>query len=125
MKSRSHVTLLMLVSTVFWTDYARASVVLSLGGSSKAAGGSPWTLRNANASISVPSTVPGVVHLDLLRADRIGEPYYRYGELEQAWIYLEPSWTYTHTHAPFRRTHWARPPGACCSDRRVSTRLRR
>ena len=94
-KSCNHAALVMLVSALFCTDYTHASVVPSLGGSSKAAGDSPWTLHNANGSISVPAVVPGVVHLDLLRAGRIGEPYYRYGELEQAWIYLEPSWTCT------------------------------
>jgi beta-mannosidase len=75
-----------------------ATATLSLGGSTKAVGGSPWTLRNANASISVPATVPGVVHLDLLRAGKIAEPYYRYGELDLAWIYLE-NWTYSRTIA--------------------------
>ena len=35
--------------------------------------------------------------LDLLRAHKITEPYYRYGELELAWVYLEPSWTYSRT----------------------------
>ena len=62
------------------------AAVLSLSGSTTARGGSPWTLRNHNGSISVPATVPGVVHLDLLRADKIAEPYYRYGELDQAWV---------------------------------------
>ena len=61
--------------------------MLSLGGSTKGAGGSPWTLRNSNGSLSIPATVPGVVHLDLLRAKKIAEPYYRYGELELAWVW--------------------------------------
>ena len=43
--------------------------------------------------------MPGVVHLDLLRAKKIAEPYYRYGELELAWVYLEPSWTFSRTIA--------------------------
>ena len=54
-----------------------------------------WTLRNANGSIAVPASVPGVVHLDLLQAGIIPEPYYRYGELELAWVHLEPHWTYS------------------------------
>ena len=74
------------------------SSVLSLGGSTKGAGGSPWTLRNSNGSLSIPATVPGVVHLDLLRAKKIAEPYYRYGELELAWVYRE-EWTYSRTIA--------------------------
>ena len=52
---------------------------LSLAGSTKAAGGSPWTVRNHNGTLVLPATVPGVVHLDLLRAKKITEPYYRYG----------------------------------------------
>ena len=49
----------------------------SLAGSTKAPDGSPWTLHNHNGSISIPATIPGVVHLDLLRAHRVAEPYYR------------------------------------------------
>ena len=77
---------------------APASTVLSLGGSTKGAGESPWTLRNSNGSLSIPATVPGVVHLDLLRAKKIAEPYYRFGELELAWVYRE-EWTYSRTIA--------------------------
>ena len=56
-----------------------ASRTLSLAGSTKAAGGSPWTVRNHNGTLVLPATVPGVVHLDLLRAKKIAEPYYRFG----------------------------------------------
>jgi hypothetical protein len=83
--------LLMLYPT---SAYAR---VLSLAGSTKAPEGSPWILHNHNGSLSLPATVPGVVHLDLLRAGRIAEPYYRYGELDLAWVYLEQSWTFSRT----------------------------
>ena len=76
-----------------------SSRTLSLGGSTKSPGGSPWTLCNANGSISVPATVPGVVHLDLLRAGKIAEPYYRYGELDLAWVYLD-NWTYSRSIEP-------------------------
>ena len=54
-------------------------MTLSLGGSTKDSSGSPWTLRNHNGTLVLPATVPGVVHLDLLRAKKIAEPYYRYG----------------------------------------------
>lgn len=43
--------------------------VLSLDGSS-------WTLSNPTKSITVPAVVPGSVHLDLERAQIIGDPYY-------------------------------------------------
>jgi beta-mannosidase len=55
--------------------------------------GSDWTLRNSNGSISVPATVPGVVHLDLIAAAVIGDPYYRYNERELRWIVYEPFWS--------------------------------
>jgi beta-mannosidase len=59
--------------------------------------GSDWVLTNANKSIKVSATVPGVVHLDLLKAGIIPEPYYRYGELNLSWVHLEPHWTYSLT----------------------------
>ena len=86
-------------AAVSYRDAAPPSAVFPLGGSTVQAGGSPWTLRNHNSSLTLPATVPGVVHLDLLRANKIPEPYYRYGELELAWIYLEPSWTFSRTIA--------------------------
>ena len=55
------------------------SRTLSLGGSTKDPSGSPWTVRNHNGTLVLPATVPGVVHLDLLRAKKIAEPYYRFG----------------------------------------------
>jgi hypothetical protein len=72
---------------------------LSLAGSTKAAGGSPWTVRNHNGTLVVPATVPGVVHLDLLRAKKITEPYYRYGDREL------PRAALCSRHAPLRPDH--------------------
>ena len=46
---------------------ARSLQILSLSGE--------WTLQNTNASITIPAIVPGVVHLDLLRAGIIPEPF--------------------------------------------------
>ena len=40
-------------------------------------GGTMWELSNTDGSIVVPGEVPGVVHLDLLRAGRVPEPYFR------------------------------------------------
>ena len=91
--------LLLLTILLSLGSHLTSALTLSLAGSTKAAGGSPWTLRNHNGSLSLPATVPGVVHLDLLRAKHISEPYYRYGEVEQAWVYLEPSWTFSRTIA--------------------------
>jgi hypothetical protein len=38
--------------------------------------GNSWTLTNPAKNISVPASVPGSVHLDLQRAQVIGDPYY-------------------------------------------------
>ena len=60
-----------------------------------AAGLARWTLANANGSVLVPAAVPGLAHLDLLRAGLVGEPY---AELEvdaQRWVPLEPRLNFT------------------------------
>lgn len=44
----------------------------------------------------VPAQVPGVVHLDLLRAGLIPDPYYRFGDVELRWI-ADSSWAYRRT----------------------------
>lgn len=38
--------------------------------------GDTWSPTNPPEKIAVPATVPGSVHLDLQRAEVIGEPYY-------------------------------------------------
>ena len=62
--------------------------------------GDDWTVRNVNGSIAVPAVVPGVVHLDLLRAGLISEPYYRFNERSYRWIAYEPYWTLTKLFTP-------------------------
>ena len=62
--------------------------------------GEDWTVRNVNGSIVVPSSVPGVIHLDLLRAGLISEPYYRFNEAAYRWIVYEPYWTFTKLFTP-------------------------
>lgn len=61
---------------------------LSLNGS--------WTLRQAGARDTIPASVPGCVHLDLLAAGRIEDPYFRDNELKALWI-GETDWVYTRT----------------------------
>ena len=54
-----------------------------------------WTVTNANGSISVPASVPGVAHMALMEANILTEdPLYRYNELNYAWVALE-DFTYT------------------------------
>ncbi|TPX65130.1 hypothetical protein SpCBS45565_g05388 [Spizellomyces sp. 'palustris'] len=54
-----------------------------------------WTVYNTNKSIIIPAVVPGQIHMDLLRAGVIEEPYVGINELYQRWIAYEPTWTYT------------------------------
>ncbi|KND02096.1 uncharacterized protein SPPG_02596 [Spizellomyces punctatus DAOM BR117] len=54
-----------------------------------------WTVYNVNKSIIIPAVVPGQIHMDLLRAGVIEEPYVGSNELYQRWIAYEPTWTYT------------------------------
>jgi hypothetical protein len=59
-----------------------------------------WTLANANASLRINATVPGCVHLDLLRAGLIGEPYAGGNVDAQAWVKNEPFWEWTLAFEP-------------------------
>ncbi len=53
----------------------------------------PWELSQSGAEESIPATVPGCVHMDLLAAGRLEDPYYRDNELHTLWI-GETDWTY-------------------------------
>jgi beta-mannosidase len=53
-----------------------------------------WHVTNSNGSISTPAQVPGHIHLDLLSAGLIPDPYGRFQDAEQSWIPNESAWTY-------------------------------
>jgi beta-mannosidase len=57
-----------------------------------------WQLHKTNETETIPATVPGCVHTDLLAAGKIPDPYYRDNELEVQWI-GETDWTYRRTFA--------------------------
>lgn len=52
----------------------------------------PWELISEKGEV-IPATVPGCVHLDLLRSGRIEDPYFRDREAAVQWI-GEASWRY-------------------------------
>ena len=56
----------------------------------------PWTLTEAGHDESIPASVPGVVHLDLLAAGRIPDPYVGANERDVQWV-GERDWTYRRT----------------------------
>lgn len=55
-----------------------------------------WTLTSQNGSIVVPATIPGQVHLDLFRAEKIQDPYWRNGDIDLRWVTYQ-NWTYEKT----------------------------
>ncbi len=52
-----------------------------------------WTLYRAQEANSIVARVPGCVHLDLLNAGQIEDPFYRDNETRQFWI-GETDWKY-------------------------------
>jgi hypothetical protein len=56
--------------------------------------GGAWKLRRAGGAESFPATVPGCVHMDLLRAGAIEDPFYRDNELRAKWV-GEADWIYS------------------------------
>jgi len=53
-----------------------------------------WRVRQADTDECIPATVPGCVHMDLLAAGRIEDPFYRDNEDRQLWI-GETDWVYS------------------------------
>ena len=58
--------------------------------------GMEWTLSNERGynNVSIPGAVPGDSFTDLMTAGIIGDPYYRYNDMNYRWISLD-NWTYT------------------------------
>ncbi|RKO86371.1 galactose-binding domain-like protein, partial [Blyttiomyces helicus] len=56
--------------------------------------GDAWLVRNGDGDVQVDAVVPGQVHLDLHRAGKIDDPYFRENYVKYRWIALA-NWTYT------------------------------
>jgi len=54
----------------------------------------PWTLQRDGDSGALPAAVPGNVHVDLLAAGQLKDPYYREQEMDAQWV-AEHDWTYS------------------------------
>ena len=63
----------------------RAGITLDLGGS--------WNLKSADGEHSLPASVPGCVHTDLLAAGEIPDPWYRDNETKIQWV-AQRDWIY-------------------------------
>lgn len=60
--------------------------------------GDDWGLVNGNGTVSIAATVPGVTHMDLMRAGILGDPYYRFNEIEPLYRdVVYDQWTYSKT----------------------------
>lgn len=55
-----------------------------------------WNVRKKENPETIPATVPGCIHTDLLAAGKIADPYYRDNEDHQIWI-GETDWVYSRT----------------------------
>eukprot|EP01064_Diplonema_japonicum_P006688 TRINITY_DN1452_c0_g2_i1.p1 TRINITY_DN1452_c0_g2~~TRINITY_DN1452_c0_g2_i1.p1 ORF type:complete len:853 (+),score=209.75 TRINITY_DN1452_c0_g2_i1:755-3313(+) len=55
-----------------------------------------WSLTNGNATLKTKGQIPSSVHMDLLAAGIIEEPYKLYNDVNQRWITKE-NWTYSST----------------------------
>eukprot|EP01102_Stenamoeba_stenopodia_P020003 TRINITY_DN7671_c0_g1_i1.p1 TRINITY_DN7671_c0_g1~~TRINITY_DN7671_c0_g1_i1.p1 ORF type:complete len:692 (-),score=133.00 TRINITY_DN7671_c0_g1_i1:976-3051(-) len=53
-----------------------------------------WQAVNANGSVSVPSTVPGQIQIDLYNAGVIDDPYYGYNDVLYRWIVMD-DWSFS------------------------------
>ncbi|KAI0165434.1 glycoside hydrolase family 2 protein [Hypoxylon sp. FL1284] len=53
-----------------------------------------WTLKSDSGNVSVPGKVPSQVHLDLLEAQVIDDPYYGLNDFDLRWVPLS-NWTYS------------------------------
>ncbi|KAJ8869705.1 hypothetical protein PR048_028700 [Dryococelus australis] len=56
--------------------------------------GDLWAVRNANGSVAVPANVPGGIYSDLRAAGVIGDPLYRFNDVEYRWV-ARDNWTYS------------------------------
>eukprot|EP00755_Sulcionema_specki_P015343 Sspe_Gene.59105::Locus_32461_Transcript_1_1_Confidence_1.000_Length_1688::g.59105::m.59105/K01192/E3.2.1.25, MANBA, manB; beta-mannosidase len=62
-----------------------------------------WKVHNSNRSIHLHAQVPGQIHTDLMAAKVIGDPYYRFNDVEYRWIAYE-NWTYSRSFT-IHKTH--------------------
>lgn len=74
-----------------------------------------WTLTNTTGTVCVPAEVPGLVHLDLMRAGVIADPLHRFNEKEYRWVTMQ-DWTYS--------TSFSLPARALSEAKRVLLRFR-
>eukprot|EP00494_Astrolonche_serrata_P032186 UN32455 len=55
-----------------------------------------WSVINANKTIHINATVPGDIHSDLMKAGILGDPFYRFNDLNYRWVAYD-NWTYSTT----------------------------
>jgi beta-mannosidase len=75
------------------------AIALTIGSSARAEGiarldlGGPWQVSQEGSVDTIPATVPGCIHTDLLAAGKIPDPFYRDNEKAVQWV-GEANWVY-------------------------------
>ncbi|KAJ5495889.1 Beta-mannosidase A [Penicillium diatomitis] len=78
----------------FWRALLPATIGLGRAQHVVDLAGDGWTVSSEALNISVPGKLPSHVHLDLLAAKVIGDPYYGLNDFNQRWV-CNNNWTYT------------------------------
>lgn len=56
-----------------------------------------WQLANKNNTVQVPNLqIPSTVHMALKNAGKIGEPYFRFNDVDLRWV-AQDDWSYSYT----------------------------
>jgi beta-mannosidase len=93
---------LLLVPMMIVADLVAETSAIAEGGGGVGAALGPWTFRAVNGPAGfgdwMPAVVPGCVHTDLLRAQKIPDPFYGTNEKDLQWI-ERTDWEYHSTFA--------------------------
>lgn len=89
-------------AAIAWNAYA-AGILSSSGAEEdqdsplrQSLNGTAWTMHEEDVAENIPAVVPGCTFLDLMRASKIPNPYYRENEGVTSWV-ADRNWVYERT----------------------------